>query len=312
MKLSNEVKIGLIGIATIAALIWGINYLKGRNILRSTYTLHTFFSDALGLESSAPVVMNGVRVGYVDLVSMDPAGNPPVEVILQIEKSYPLPEAAYAVLFSADLLGTKAIRIEVPRQGAPLQDSDTLQSLVEPDLLSSIEAQLLPAVQRISDLAVTLDHLALQMDTLAGADATREAIQHLSEVSGALSRSLATGGSMDAAFRNVESFTAMLKEQEDELASLAGHLRSIGASLDSAGVGKLAGELRTTSSQLNQVLAQINSGEGNAGRFIYSDSLYLSLKTLVSDLDELVVDLNENPQDYVHFSLFGNSQKKNR
>ena len=36
MKFSSEAKVGLIGIVTLAVLIWGINYLKGRNILNST------------------------------------------------------------------------------------------------------------------------------------------------------------------------------------------------------------------------------------------------------------------------------------
>jgi phospholipid/cholesterol/gamma-HCH transport system substrate-binding protein len=53
----------------------------------------------------------------------------------------------------------------------------------------------------------------------------------------------------------------------------------------------------------------VNSGQGTAGKLIYSDSLYYYLENLVSDLDSLIVDLNENPQDYVRFSLFGKSQK---
>ncbi len=67
MKLSIEAKVGFIGIATLVVLIWGINYLKGRNILSSTYTLHAFYEDSGGLESSAPVLMNGVKIGYVDV-----------------------------------------------------------------------------------------------------------------------------------------------------------------------------------------------------------------------------------------------------
>ncbi|MCD4710049.1 MAG: hypothetical protein K8R52_04325 [Bacteroidales bacterium] len=63
MKISSEAKVGLIGIATLVILIWGINYLKGRNILNNTYTLHAFYEDSEGLESSAPIVMNGMKIG---------------------------------------------------------------------------------------------------------------------------------------------------------------------------------------------------------------------------------------------------------
>jgi phospholipid/cholesterol/gamma-HCH transport system substrate-binding protein len=75
--------------------------------------------------------------------------------------------------------------------------------------------------------------------------------------------------------------------------------------LDSAGIDEIAEELKTTSVEVNKLMGQINSGEGSMGKLIYSDSLYSNLKNLVADLDSLVIDLEENPKDYVHFSLFG-------
>ena len=108
----------------------------------------------------------------------------------------------------------------------------------------------------------------------------------------------------------MESFTSMLNAQQDELASFTSHLNSISESIDSAGINELAQELKAVSLQFTFLLKQINSGEGSAGKFIYEDSLYLNLDRLISDLDVLIKDLNENPQDYVQISLFGNSQKK--
>jgi phospholipid/cholesterol/gamma-HCH transport system substrate-binding protein len=97
----------------------------------------------------------------------------------------------------------------------------------------------------------------------------------------------------------------MLNSQEDEIASMTGHLNSISEALDSAGIDQIAAALKATSSELNQLLAMVNTGEGSMGKLIYSDTLYSNLKNLVADLDSLVVDLQENPKDYVHFSLFG-------
>ena len=103
MKFSSEIKIGLIGIATLAALIWGINYLKGRNILKSTYSLYTFYMDALSLEESAPVLMNGVKIGYVDDVILRPGSELPIKVSLSIEKDYSIRKGSMAMLHSVDL-----------------------------------------------------------------------------------------------------------------------------------------------------------------------------------------------------------------
>ena len=111
MKISNEARVGIIGIVTIAVLIWGINYLKGRNILSSTYTLYTFFPESGGLESSSPVMINGIKVGYIEDLHLRTNESPAIKVILNIEKQYTIGAGSLAELVSADLLGTKAISI---------------------------------------------------------------------------------------------------------------------------------------------------------------------------------------------------------
>ncbi|MEN8227197.1 MAG: MlaD family protein [Bacteroidota bacterium] len=312
MKLSSEAKIGIIGILTLAVLIWGINYLKGRNILTNTYSLHAYYSDAGGLESSAPVLMNGVKIGFIKELELSPGESKPIKVVLSIEKAYPIHKGSQAVLFSADLLGTKAIRIEQSGEKQLLGYNDTIQSIIEPDMLSSLQAQIMPVMQQISNLAVSLDSLTLGVDQLIDSEATRETMVHLSAISESLKTSLEPGGSLNQSFGNLESFTAMLKAQEEDVASLTSHLNSISQSVDSAGINKLSHELLAMTQQFSLILEQINSGQGNAGKFIYTDSLYLNLDLLISDLDELIRDLNENPEDYVHISLFGNSQKKKK
>lgn len=312
MKFRSEVKIGIIGIVTLAVLIWGINYLKGRNILKSTYTLNAFYNDANGLESSAPVLINGVKIGFVQEVNFLQDEEIPIEVVLSIEEAYPIREGSRAVLHSTNLLGTKAIRIETSLNKQIHQDNDTISTQVEYDMLSTLQAQLMPAIKQISDLAVSLDTLAHGLDELVDSETTRQTMDHLSGISKSLNTSLSDGGSLNQSFRNLESFSAMLSGQEEDVASITRHLNSISQSIDSVGFSRLTDELRAVTHQFNLLLEQVNSGEGSAGKFIYTDSLYLNLDLLISDLDKLIKDLNENPQDFVQFSLFGNSQKEKK
>lgn len=310
MKISSEAKVGIIGIVTIAILIWGINYLKGKNILSSTYTLHAFYNHAGGLESTAPVLMNGVKIGFVDEVQLLPGEVPPIKTVLSIEKAYPIRMNSRAELFSADLLGTKAIRISPSEDERYFQDNDTILTSVEPDILTTLQDQIIPVMQQINTLAVSLDTLAHRLDTLLGSETTRETMQHLSSISKSLKASLDTGGALDQSFRNIESFSAMLKAQQDAMASLIRHLNSISQSVESSGIDQLSEKLLSVTNQFDILLEHINSGEGNAGKLFYSDSLYLNMEILISDLDKLVRDLNENPQDYVQISLFGKSKKE--
>ena len=310
MKVSSEAKLGVIGIVTLAALIWGINYLKGRNILSNSYTLTAYYSDAAGLESSAPVLMNGVKIGFIKEVDLNPEDSIPITVILSIENRYPIQMGSQAVLISADLLGTKAIRIDASDQHQILNESDIIQSSIEPDMLTSLQSKLRPVVQQISALAVSLDTLVIGLDHVISSEATKETLDHFASISESFAKSLEPGGSLDQSFISLASFATMLENQEDDLTSLIGHFNSIGESVDSAGIDNLARELQAVTHQFNLLLEKINSGEGNAGKFFHEDSLYQNLDLLITDLDELIKDLKENPQDYVQISLFGSSQKK--
>jgi phospholipid/cholesterol/gamma-HCH transport system substrate-binding protein len=305
MKISSEVKVGLIGIVTLAVLIWGINYLKGRNILNSTYSLHAFYEDSGGLENSSAVLMNGLKIGYIEAIELKPGQPLPVHVILHVEKKYPVSEGSKAILFSADLLGTMAIRVESSGHEASLKHQDTLRSFTEEDVFSSISAQVMPVMEQIGDLAESLDSVVLKLDKLLDSDSPADLLEDLADMSSSLSRSLAPEGALHESFHNLASFTAMLESQEEGIASMTGHLNSISESLDSAGIEDIANELKAASGAFTQLLEQVNSGEGSVGKLVYSDTLYLHLQNLVANLDSLVIDLQENPGDYVRFSLFG-------
>jgi len=305
MKIRSEAKVGLIGIATLVLLIWGINYLKGRNILNSTYTLHAFYEDSGGLENSSSVLMKGMKIGYIDNIELQPGLALPVHVVLHVEKHYPVNIGSTAILFSADLLGSRAVRIESSGKDAYMQHNDTILAYSEADMIASLTAQVMPVMEQIGDLSESLDSVVHKLDKLIESEATSEALLDLAEISASLSASLKPGGALHESFNNLESFSSMLESQEDEFESMAGHLNSISESIDSAGIDRIAEELIAASGAFTQLMEQLNSGKGSMGKLFYSDTLYVQLQNLVSNLDSLIIDLNENPKDYVHFSLFG-------
>ena len=311
MKISTEAKIGLIGLATLAILIWGINYLKGRNILASSYILEAYMDNASGLESSTPVLLNGVKIGYVREIILRIDEEPPIRVELAVEKAYPVRSGSKAVIHSADLLGTKAIRIEPGQGNGFLSTGDIINMGTEPDMLSGLRDQLTPIMQQIGSLAVSMDSLAGKLEGFADSEEIRATLKHLRSVSASVDGALQPGGALDKSFSNLASFSEMLTEQEEELSAISLHFKSFSESLDNAHIDRLSENLISVTEQFDALLTHINRGEGTAGRLIYTDSLHQELQTLVTDLDLLIKDLNENPQDYVHFSLFGKSQKQN-
>lgn len=309
MKVRIEIKVALIGIATILVLIWGINYLKGRNILGNNYELITFYQETGGLETSAPVLMKGVKIGYVDRVELRTDESPPIKVVLSIEKSHPVQRGTSAELFSADLLGTRAIRITGTGSGVRYAHRDTIPPKVAAGMLNRLEEQLLPMLDQVASLAASLESLSRQLDSLVAGGALQDALSSLTGITRELEQALRPGGALAESFENLDEFTGMLSEQKDEVAGLLSNMNAVSASLDSAGLDSLALELRAVAKQLNLLTGKMNTGTGTAGRLIHSDSLYNNLNKLVTDLDHLVRDLSENPEDYVQISVFG---KKDR
>src|SRR5688572_31986491 len=65
MKITNEVKVGLLAITAILILIFGFNFLKGSNVFSKPRTLFARFPDIGALEKSNQVKINGLTVGSV-------------------------------------------------------------------------------------------------------------------------------------------------------------------------------------------------------------------------------------------------------
>jgi phospholipid/cholesterol/gamma-HCH transport system substrate-binding protein len=62
-------------------------------------------------------------------------------------------------------------------------------------------------------------------------------------------------------------------------------------------------------SEANTLLKEINNGTGTLGKLAVSDSLYNNLNNSTESLNKLLIDLKENPKNYVQFSLFGGKDK---
>ena len=68
---SKELMIGLSVIVAIAILVIGIEYLKGVNLFKPANFYYATYNDVAGLETAAPVTLNGYKVGQVREISYD-------------------------------------------------------------------------------------------------------------------------------------------------------------------------------------------------------------------------------------------------
>jgi phospholipid/cholesterol/gamma-HCH transport system substrate-binding protein len=68
-------------------------------------------------------------------------------------------------------------------------------------------------------------------------------------------------------------------------------------------------ELDVTIKDLNKITGKINDPKGSVGMLLNDKDLYINLKNTAGSADKLLIDLQQNPKRYVHFSLFGSGKK---
>jgi len=313
MKLSVEVKIGIIVTVAIAVVIWGLNFLKGKNILKPANDYYVLYKDVGGLDKNAKVFYKGLRIGQVDNIHFNDDGTENLIVVMSINKPYKLPYNSIAEVYSADLLGTKAIRIIGTELSQKHKPGDTLLTSVSPGLDQQIKDQIIPLKDKAENLIETIDSLIKGLNYIFDEQAKNslhESILNLESSTGHLDEMLTDDGKLTRMINNIESISSNIQSNNDEIADAISNISSLSDSLAGSELRSAINRVNESLDQTHQILQKINKGEGNIGLLVNNDSLYYNLESLSGEIDRLMKDLQENPKKYIHISVFGGSRKK--
>jgi len=308
MKIRTEVKIGFIVLITLALVIYGINFLKGRNVLRRTDVFYAVFPEVSGLNLASPVYINGYKIGLVNNIEFKGSNVNELVVAFTCDHRFPLPSGTRAELFSEGIIGGRAIKLIPGKSPVYHNYGDTLVSAVEMDLISQVQEQLDPLTQKAELLFGRADSLFISVNQLLNEETItdlKETISNLNSTTEKLSKV-----QIDQILTDLKQFTQMLAENREKLAGAINNLNNITDSIARSNLNQALTEVENTFRQSSHLLESINNGEGSLGQLAKNDSLYLHLNAATQNLEILLKDLNENPKRYVHFSLFGRKDKK--
>lgn len=313
MKIKSEAKIGIIVLATIILVIWGINFLKGKNIIKRTDVFYVVYTNVAGLEASSSIYLNGYKVGTVNNVSFSENNINSFVVSLAIEKDYNIPEGSVAELYSGLLSGT-SIRI-IPVESTEYHSyGDTLRSSIEEDLFSQVQNEIEPLKLRIEKLLRGADSLVISLNEMLdieGVDNFKSGLTSLKNASSELETQLQPGGNLNKTFSELRKLSETLASNRTQLDTIFSNLTSVSDSVAKANVGQTINNLNQSLAEASNLLGNINRGEGSLGLLATNDSLYINLQATIKSLNVLLEDVNEHPKKYVHFSLFGKKEKSN-
>ncbi len=307
--------IGIVVSATIAVLVWGINYLKGKNFFITEKQYYVVYNKIEGLTVSNPVTINGLRVGLVRDIYFYPDNSGRIVVKFVLTQDYKIPDSTIAMIYSTDLMGSKGISLNLSNSNKYYNIGDTLLPATEKDLKEQVSAQMLPLKRKAEELMFSMDSVMtviqyiFNKQTRDNLSKTFESIKMTVRNLESTSISLDTlmrneKGKLAIIFDNIESITTNLKNNNEKLTTILTNFSDISDTLAKANLYKTITNANKVLADASEIFAKIQRGEGSMGMLINNDSLYNNLNRSAYNLDKLLYDINQNPKKYVHFSLF--------
>ena len=291
----KEIKIGIYAVVILLAAWAGIRFLSGLDVFGRSreYTAH--YEQVDGLQDAAAVVINGVKVGQVTGVelNLEKGG---VDVLLTVSSDIDVPVDSKAAMFSAGLMGGKSIEIKLGESKEYLKSGDEIATEVSLDLIGTLTSELGAIKDRVTTLLDNLNNAVEGVDSLIdnNAKSLTSTLSSLNAVMADLKKSNIVG--------NIDGFCATLNQNGAKLEGIINDINSVTSVLNESDA---AAKLTSTISQVNDLLAKVNSGSGTVGNLVNNEKLYKELTQASQNLSLLLADLKENPKRYINVTVFG-------
>lgn len=247
----NPAVIGMIGIALIAALVFGALQYKKLPFFNPGRTYSAYFAESSGLRPGAPAQVAGFRVGQVSGVKLD---GPRVLVTFSVDKHIHMGDRTEAAIRTKSLLGAKVLDI-TPRGTAqltgPIPLDRTTPAYQLPDALGDL-------AKTVSGL--NTDQLNESLTTLA--KTFKDTPPDLKAAVAGVARLSQSLDERDAQLRglleNARKATGVLSERTDQVVSLIADTNALLAQLrtQSVALDQLAGNVSAASKQISALIGE--------------------------------------------------------
>ncbi|MGF1560344.1 MAG: MlaD family protein [Flavobacteriaceae bacterium] len=304
MKLSREIKTGLIVVMGIICVIFGYSFLKSTSLFDDDITLYAVYSDVGGLQSGTAVSINGKSVGTVNSVKFKDASGQ-LLVTFSVSRDLIFSNKSTVELYDAGLIGGKGLRINPVFDGTSVGPKDTLATTTKASLSEVADKKLSPILEKFESALTDADSVMLNVNEVLDTKAKRDLKQAIADLSGLMSELKGSGTTLNRLLVNNEK---KLNNSLTSFETLTDNFAKLSDSLNNAGLGRTLASLESTLANMNQVMARIQAGDGTLGKLMKDDKLYTNLNNASRELDLLLQDFRLNPKRYVNVSVFGKKQ----
>lgn len=300
MKFFNKnVKIALTVLLGLALLYWGINYLKGINLLTPTNYYYTEVESIDGLLEAAPVTVNGFQVGQVREIKYDYAKNK-ITIMLAFEPDMKVPEGSNLNMVSG-LLGGASMVLNLG-SGQAMKSGSYIPTTDVPGLMDHVTDNVMPMV---TEMLPKVDSIVTNINYLTGDPALAAALTRMDAITRQLQSSAQQLTQLMAGLnRSVPGVMNNVNGITGELTGAAGNLSDLSVSLKQMPLDSTVNALNATLANLQSLSEQLNDKNSSLGKIINDRELYDNANHAIASLDSLLTDIKAHPKRYINVKVF--------
>ena len=303
MKLSYEIKTGILVLTGIILFIIGFSYLKSNDVFITDRIFYAVYDDVEGVSKGTPVTISGFNVGSVQDIEFY-KNSSKLLLKFRVENEFNFSSESIAQIYETGLIGGKAVAV-IPKYGNELARSgDTLQSDIAPGLTELVNDRLSPLQDKIESMVVSADSVLISLNAVLNTEAKLEIQSTIENFSSTVADLKTSASTLDEILDNnknqINNIISNVNQTSNELAGLSGSFSDLSIVISN---------LSESSENIDKIISEISEGEGSLNKLVFDDALINSLDAASKNINLLIKDLRLNPKRYVHFSLFGKKNK---
>ena len=292
----KEVIIGVLVLVSMALLFIGIDFLKGVNVFKAANYYYATYDNVAGLAISAPVTVNGYKVGQVREINYLYNNPGHVQVEISLDRELKLTKGTKAVI-SSDILGTATIVLEMAPGTDYAPVGSELQASVASGLMDAVSQDLMPSVSAIFP---KIDSLLTSLNTVVSDPAVLASARRLDAITANLETATVQ---LNALMRTMPPITADVKHITANMDTVSANLTELSASLRQLPLDSTMQQVQLMVDNLRQLSEELKNPDGTLGRLTSDPALYDNLNATVQSLDSLFVDIKKNPKRDISIKL---------
>lgn len=293
----KEFTIGVSVIVAVLILVFGINYLKGINMFQPSNHYDVVYTEVAGLAQSAPVNLNGYKVGIVRELRYEYDNPGHIRVSLDLDDNLKLTEGTVAEIVT-DMLGTTTINLHIPAGNKYIKPGAELIPAISQGLVQNLQSEMLPQVVNILP---KVDSILISVNKVVSNPALVKTVESLDRIA----------ANIESSTRNIKSFSSTLPSIANNAQVTMGNFNSIStdmkqitAELKELPVDTTMQNVLRATEELKMLLVQLNNPNSTLGALTHDRSLYNNLNNSAASLDSLLRDIKKNPKRYVTIKIF--------